>query len=227
MCGDSMSDRQSFVGDFDPDTTILDPPYEIADAWSFHDFTEKCLVFTDHKHIAEAMAVVLAYPVTYHFVWDTCVSWYTDNRPLCRHRSAFYCAQEHGWDSDATAYVDGNDRKSHTVKGGNFGGEYEYSPLPNGMVRLQTVFRQSKTSDESGNGKPVQWIRSILKGAGAKKVFEPFAGTGATIIAAPDDCEVRAIEIDPVKVDQIVLRWQAATGQVATNESTGKPYLGN
>jgi len=39
--------------------------------------------------------------------------------------------------------------------------------------------------------------------------------TGATIIAAPEDCSVHAIEIDPIKVDSIVARWELATGSVA------------
>jgi hypothetical protein len=226
MCGDSSVDRGGFLDGVDVDMTLLDPPYEVSEAWGWHDFTDKVIVFTDNKHIAEPMSVALKYPVIYHFVWDTSISWYTDNRPLCRHRSAFYCANEHGWDSDASVYIDGVEREPHTVKGGNFGGIYNYEPLPGGAVRLQSVYRKPKTAAEGGNGKPVQWVRSLLAGTRAKEVFEPFGGTGATLVAAPDSCRVHSIEINPVKVDQIVRRWQQHTGQRATNEATGE-YFGN
>ena len=220
LCGDSSTDLAAFVesSGVDPDTLVMDPPYEIEDAWHWTIPTDKAIVFTDHKHIAEPMQLVLQYPVIYHFVWDTVISWYTANRPLCRHRSAFYCATEHGWDGEASAYADDKDRDAKVIQGGSFGGEYNYQPLSGGRVRLQTMYRHSKTLDEAGNGKPVQWIRSLLAGCHAKEVVEPFAGTGATIIAAPENCRVHSVEIDPSKVDAIVARWESATGEEATKE---------
>lgn len=216
LCGDSSRDAAAFLSGVVPDLLFFDPPYEVADAWAMTVPTEKALVFTDHKHIREAMSVVLTYPVQYHFVWDTVISWYTQNRPLCRHRSAFYCAQVDGWDADAATCVDGKQRDEHTVLGGQaFAGDYHYKPLSGGRVRVTTLYQQSKTLDEAGNGKPVAWIRALLAGAQAREVYEPFAGTGATIIAAPGNCRVHAIEIDPLKCDVIVARWETATGGTA------------
>ena len=216
LCGDSAIDRGGFLVGVVPDLLFLDPPYEIADAWSWLVPTEKALVFTDHKHVREAMGIVLKYPVQFHFVWDTVISWYTPNRPLCRHRSAYYCAQEPNWNADAATYVDGKDRTEKIVIGGQaFDGDYHYKPLSGGRVRVSTLFRQGKTLDEAGNGKPVAWVRALLAGAEAKEVFEPFAGTGATIIAAPSGCRVHSIEIDPGKCDAIVARYEAATGEKA------------
>ena len=217
LCGDASKDAAAFLAGVMPDLLFFDPPYEVADAWALTVQTEKALVFTDHKHIREAMGVVLAYPVQYHFVWDTVISWYTQNRPLCRHRSAFYCAQVDGWDADAATCVDGKQRDEHTVVGGQaFAGDYHYKPLSGGRVRVTTLYQQSKTLDEAGNGKPVAWIRALLAGAQAREVYEPFAGTGATIIAAPETCRVHAIEIDPLKCDVIVARWETETGGTAT-----------
>ena len=213
LCGDSCTDRAAFLSGVKPDLLCLDPPYELADAWSWTCPADKALVFTDHKHIREAMGVVLGYPVQYHFVWDTVLSWYTQNRPLCRHRSAFYCAQQDGWDSDAATIFDGKERSEKVVADGQaFAGRYHYKPLPAGRVRLTTLYQQGKTLDEAGNGKPVAWVRALLAGSQAREVFEPFAGTGATIIAAPSGVRVHAIEIDPRKVDAILARWESATG---------------
>jgi len=213
MCGDASQDAVAFLSGITPDMLYLDPPYEIEAAWGWIIAAPKALVFTDHKHIREAMGVVLKYPVNYHFVWDTIISWYTQNRPLCRHRSAFYCSNEPGWNADASTYVDGKEREEKTVIGGQaFAGDYHYRPLSGGRVRVTSVYKQGKTLDEAGNGKPVAWVRALLAGADARVVFEPFAGTGATIIAAPDECTVHAIEIDPGKVDLIVARWESFTG---------------
>lgn len=217
LCGDSSKDAAAFLSGITPDLLFFDPPYEVAEAWALTVPTEKALVFTDHKHIREAMGVVLAYPVQYHFVWDTVISWYTQNRPLCRHRSAFYCAQVDGWDADAATCVDGKQRDEHTVVGGQaFAGDYHYKPLSGGRVRVTTLYQQVKTLDEAGNGKPVAWVRALLAGAQAREVYEPFAGTGATIMAAPGNCRVHAIEIDPLKCDVMVARWETATGGTAT-----------
>lgn len=59
----------------------------------------------------------------------------------------------------------------------------------------------------------------------SKTVFEPFGGTGTTVIA----CEklgktCAAIEISPAYVDVIVKRWQDFTGKKATRESDGKLF---
>jgi hypothetical protein len=198
------------------DTLVFDPPYEITDAWGWTLPTDKAIVFTDHKHLREAMTLVLGYQYQYQFVWDTVISWYTPNRPLCRHRAAFYCANTPEWNSDGSIIRDGKQREAKTVIGGQaFAGDYHYRPLPDGQVRMTTLYRQAKTLDEAGNGKPVAWVRALLAGAKARVVFEPYAGTGTTILAAPAGCQVHAIEIDPRKVDAIVTRWETATGETA------------
>ncbi len=57
-------------------------------------------------------------------------------------------------------------------------------------------------------------------------VYEPFAGTGTTLIA----CEKRSkicysMELDPKYCDVIVQRWQEFTGQTATLEANGNPFI--
>jgi DNA modification methylase len=58
-----------------------------------------------------------------------------------------------------------------------------------------------------------------------ESVFEPFCGTGTTVIA----CETAGrkcygMELSPAYCDVIVKRWQQFTGKTATLESTGEPF---
>ena len=53
-------------------------------------------------------------------------------------------------------------------------------------------------------------------------VYEPFAGSGTTIIAAEMTGRAcHAIELNPVYVDVAVRRWQAFTGKTAVLEANG------
>jgi DNA modification methylase len=56
-------------------------------------------------------------------------------------------------------------------------------------------------------------------------VFEPFSGSGTTIIA----CEMTgrqccAIELDPAYVDVAIKRWQAFTGKQAMHAADGRTF---
>jgi len=54
-------------------------------------------------------------------------------------------------------------------------------------------------------------------------VYEPFSGSGTTIIAAEmTGRSIHAIELDPAYVDVAVQRWQAFTGEKATLD--GQPF---
>ena len=53
-------------------------------------------------------------------------------------------------------------------------------------------------------------------------VYEPFCGSGTTIIAAEMTGRVcHAIELNPAYVDVAVRRWQAFTGKTAMLEASG------
>jgi DNA modification methylase len=56
-------------------------------------------------------------------------------------------------------------------------------------------------------------------------VLEAFSGSGTQLLAAEKlGRRCRAMELSPAFVDVAVRRWQAATGKVATLESTGQTY---
>jgi DNA modification methylase len=59
-----------------------------------------------------------------------------------------------------------------------------------------------------------------------KIVLDLFGGSGTTLIAAEGSGRIAYLmELDPKYVDVIVQRWQEFTGQTATLEQTGKPFI--
>ena len=76
--------------------------------------------------------------------------------------------------------------------------------------------------------KPVKlwsWMIDRLVFSPNAILYEPFSGSGTTIVAAEmAGLSVRAMELTPQYVDVAVKRWQEFTGQAAIHESTGKTF---
>ena len=65
----------------------------------------------------------------------------------------------------------------------------------------------------------------MLSRIGDGAVFDPFLGSGTTLIAAEQLGRVcYGIEIEPRYVDVAVKRWMKTTGNVATLETTGEAF---
>jgi DNA modification methylase len=98
--------------------------------------------------------------------------------------------------------------------------------------RKQTTLWQIASRDQDaatvhGTQKPVECMRRPLlnNASPGQAVYEPFSGSGTTIIAA-ETCgrHCHAVELDPAYVDVAVLRWQAFTGREAVLEATGTTF---
>jgi len=78
-----------------------------------------------------------------------------------------------------------------------------------------------------GTQKPVECMRRPIVNNSAKgdAVYEPFAGSGSTVIAAETtDRHCLAMEIDPAYVDVVIERWQRFTGQEAVLDGDGRSF---
>ena len=78
-----------------------------------------------------------------------------------------------------------------------------------------------------GTQKPVECMRRPMENNSSpgQAVYEPFSGSGTTIIAAETSGRAcHAVELSPAYVDVAVLRWQAFTGQQAVMESDGGTF---
>ena len=86
---------------------------------------------------------------------------------------------------------------------------------------------ENDEATEHGTQKPVECMRRPIlnNSAEGELVYEPFAGSGSTLIAADSVGRVcHAIEIDPRYCDVIVERWQRFTGGKAVREADGRRF---
>jgi len=88
---------------------------------------------------------------------------------------------------------------------------------------------QKPKNSETGHStqKPVECMKRPIENNSSpgQAVYEPFSGSGTTIIAAEQTGRAcYAIELNPVYVDVAVARWQDFTGQTATLEGDGRTY---
>jgi DNA modification methylase len=101
----------------------------------------------------------------------------------------------------------------YAVKGkGHWSGDRKQSTL------WTIASRDQDAETVHGTQKPVECMRRpMLNNASpGQAVYEPFSGSGTTIIAAETSGRIcHAMELDPAYVDVAVLRWQAFTGQSA------------
>ena len=76
--------------------------------------------------------------------------------------------------------------------------------------------------------KPVEaMLRPTLNNSRAgETVYEPFCGSGTTIIAA-ETCgrQALAVELNPAYVDVAVMRWQNFSGETATLDGDGRSFV--
>jgi site-specific DNA-methyltransferase (adenine-specific) len=217
LCGDALDRRcvEKVLFDNLFDLLIYDPPYDIKQAWSNYIPCDAAIVFTDYKHIKEAMQIAFNFENIYHFVWDGITSWYTPNRPLQRHKSAFVCMNKKQWNFNKAIYYDDKKRIAKTVY--NTRGSCEYKPLLNNGVHLQTVYQHQNTnvSGDHKHAKPMQWIKALINGVSPEKgILDLFGGSGTTIMAA-GDTPVYMIENDPLNCDVIIRRWEQTTNLMA------------
>jgi len=99
----------------------------------------------------------------------------------------------------------------------------------NGGRNQTTVWQIPHRRSESGHGtqKPVECMKRPIENNSSpgQAVYEPFSGSGTTIIAAEITGRVcHAIELNPLYVDVAIKRWQAFTGEKACLEGSGSTF---
>ena len=92
-----------------------------------------------------------------------------------------------------------------------------------------TIWQISHSKSETGHStqKPVECMRRpiVNNSSPGQAVYEPFSGSGTTIIAAETTGRAcYAMELHPPYVDLAVRRWQEFTGKTAVLEATGEPF---
>ncbi len=98
--------------------------------------------------------------------------------------------------------------------------------------RKQTTLWSIPSRDQDartvhGTQKPVECMRRPMlnNSSPGQAVYEPFSGSGSSIIAAETCGRVSlSMELDPAYVDVAVTRWQAFTGEAATLDGDGRSF---
>lgn len=87
--------------------------------------------------------------------------------------------------------------------------------------------KPQKSETGHSTQKPVECMKRPIENnsSAGQAVYEPFSGSGTTIIAAEMTGRVcHAIELNPAYVDVAVKRWQDFTGKKAIHEESGKEF---
>src|SRR5436853_2443329 len=95
------------------------------------------------------------------------------------------------------------------------------------QTTLWQIDKNLKSETGHGTQKPVECMRRPIENNASpgQAVYEPFSGSGTTIIAAEMTSRVcHAIEIAPAYVDVAVKRWQEFTGQQAVLDGDGRSF---
>ncbi len=103
---------------------------------------------------------------------------------------------------------------------GHYGGDRK-------QTTLWKIDKPQKSETGHGTQKPVECMKRPIENNSSpgQAVYEPFSGSGTTIIAAEmTGRHCYAMELSPEYVDVAVKRWQDFTGQAATLESTGQSF---
>jgi len=97
--------------------------------------------------------------------------------------------------------------------------------------RTQATLWNINAREDGGHGhgtqKPIECMRRPIENnsAAGDSVYEPFSGSGTTIIAAEQTGRrCYAMELSPQYVDVAVRRWQQYTGKQAVHADTGKTF---
>jgi DNA modification methylase len=98
-----------------------------------------------------------------------------------------------------------------------------------GDRKQSTVWRIEHIKNDTGHStqKPVECMKRPIENNSSpgQAVYEPFSGSGTTIIAAEMTGRCcHAIELSPAYVDVAIKRWQNFTGKAAVLASSGKTY---
>ena len=137
-----------------------------------------------------------------------------------QHEPCLYAVRE--GEDEAWGFVADHDIATYAVRKGETG-------RWTGDRTQSTVWSIEHQASETGHStqKPVECMRRPILNNSRRgdAVYEPFCGSGTTIIAAESTGRrCYAIELSPTYCDVIVRRWQAFTRREATLEGDGQTF---
>jgi DNA modification methylase len=222
LCGDSTSpdDVERVLDGVSPHLMVTDPPYgvEYDPAWRKRagvNLNKNKLGKVANDNRADWREAWALFPGTVAYVWHA-----------GRHSSAVQDSLEATGFQVRAQIIWAKDR--FALSRGHYHWQHEpcwYAARGTASWhgdRKQTTLWHINAREDGGHGhgtqKPVECMRRPIENnsSAGQAVYEPFSGSGTTIIAAEmTGRSVHAVELDPAYVDVAIQRWQAFTGQQA------------
>jgi DNA modification methylase len=233
LCGDSTVDADvgRLLGGVKPHLMVTDPPYGVdydpswrATAGVKHNKERLGKVANDDR--ADWRQAWALFPGSVAYVWHAGRYASTVQESLAA--AEFEVRSQIIWAKDRFALSRGHYHWQHepcwyAVRQGsaNWTGDRKQSTL-------WPIGTREGTGFEHGTQKPVECMKRPIENNSSpgQAVYEPFSGSGTTIIAAEiTGRSCQAIELLGQYVDVAVERWQAFTGETATLEVDGRSFL--
>lgn len=232
LCGDSTvgTDVGRLLGSVKPHLMVTDPPYGVdydpgwrAEAGVKHNKERLGKVANDDR--ADWREAWALFPGSVAYVWHAGRYASTVQESLAA--AEFEVRAQIIWAKDRFALSRGHYHWQHepcwyAVRQGsaNWTGDRKQSTL-------WPIAARDGTGFEHGTQKPVECMKRPIENNSSpgQAVYEPFSGSGTTIIAAEiTGRSCHAIELLGQYVDVAVERWQAFTGEAAVLEADGRSF---
>lgn len=228
ICGDCTKpeDVRQVLGTKNPKLMVTDPPYGVdydpdwrnrADRANGKAYGERAVGKTHNDNRSDWYAAWELFPGDVVYCWHAVRHASTVQASF--EKAGFELRAQIIWAKTRMIISRGHYHMQHEPcwylirkgKTGNWSGDRS-------QTTLWTIDHQKSETGHSAQ-KPIECMKRPIQNNSRKGdyVYEPFSGSGTTIIA----CEMTgrrclAVEIDPSYVQVAVERWQTATGQLAT-----------
>ena len=237
MCGDSTNGEQvkMLLGGGMPHLMVTDPPYGVeydadwrnnarrADGTPIAGRAVGKVLNDDRADWREAWAL---FPGEVAYVWHASAFSHTvaDSLVYCNFRLYALIV----WGKNQMAIGRGHYHHKHepcwyAVKKGGTG----HWQGDRKQTTLWSIDKPTKSETGHSTQKPIECMRTPIENnsKAGDSVYEPFSGSGTTIIAAEQTGRIcYAMELSPAYVDVAVRRWQQYTGKSAVHAVTGQAF---
>jgi DNA modification methylase len=229
--GDSTSptDVQKVLGSVRPNLMVTDPPYGVSYDPNWRNDRDlsrsKRTGRVENDERADWSDAWELFPGSIAYVWHAALHSPTSYESLLR--TGFTIRAQIVWAKERLVIGRGDYHWQHEPcwyavrKKGNWCGDRKQTTLWNIPNTCQD------TKSVHGTQKPVECMKRPIENNSSpgQAVYEPFSGSGTTIIAAEiAGRSCHAIELAPQYVDVAVERWQAFTGEAAKLEADGRSF---
>lgn len=230
-CGDSTDPAlvAALLSGVEPQLMVTDPPYGVAydPEWRHRIGVNKSekrgKIQNDER--ADWAAAWALFPGQIAYVWHGALHAGTVAESLTK--TGFTIRSQIVWAKERLVMSRGDYHWQHEPcwyavrKKGNWTGDRKQTTL----WTIPTGGQDAETKHSTQ--KPVECMRRPMLNNSdpGQSVYEPFLGSGTTLIAAQSTGRVcYGVEIDPLFVDVVIRRWQAFTGEKAQRLGDGQAF---